>query len=113
MRAYPSYRLEDFHRKRYLDGGVTSNQLFYLFRTADEEKYEYYRFLGQLQGVDIADPDGKNAEPDKQVHRSDGDRPLFQDPVVYESWSEEEREAETKVMMNEWSDFGLKTSPKR
>ena len=112
MRNYPSYRLEDFHQKRFLEGGITSKQMFFLYRSADAERYNYYRFLGALQGVDI---DASKEKPTQTTSiKTQGDKQfLFQAPEDYEKMTDEERKLKTDKMMEHWKGFQLKTSPKQ
>jgi hypothetical protein len=109
LRHYPAYRLEDFYHKSFVDGGVTAKQLFFLYRSADDERYEYYRFLGALQGIDI---DEKRTGETVNEVKTEERQFLFQDPAVYQNMTEEEKQKETDKMLGHWKSFQLKTSPK-
>lgn len=113
IRSYPSYRLEDFYRKSFLQGGITTNQLFFLFKSADTEKYDYYKFLGALQGIDIEETTKDQGQNERLPTSKEEEAFLFQDPAVYEVMTAEEREAKNKEMMEHWKGFQLKTSPKQ
>lgn len=114
MRHYPSYRLPDFYQKTFVQGGITRNQLLFLFDSADKERYEEHRFLAAIQGIDI--DEGKK---DKKTTTQAVDVNLNKDPFVfkapedYEHLSEEEKASMTQDMLKHWKNFSLHSSPKK
>lgn len=111
MRRYPAYRLEDFYRKSYLDGGVTFDQLFFMFEDSDREEYEDRRFFAAIQGIDIDDDKPRKSTNNSPhitdpVHNNGPEKQfLFKDPAEYDLMSEEQKAAETNKMKKFWEGF--------
>ena len=115
LRHYPSYRLPDFFTKTFLQGGITRNQLMFLFDSADKERYEDHRFMAAIQGIDIeADSNSeKGSTPGSVDINLEKESFAFRDPKDYEHLSEGERALMTTDMLEHWKKFSLHSSPKK
>jgi len=114
LRWYPGYRLEDFYRKSFVDGGVTKDQLLFMFESGDKERYSDQKFAAALQGVDLDGETGATpgSQPPKAAPVQKGDGMLFGSPEDYENMTQEEREAQTTQMMKHWRNFSLVNNPR-
>ena len=114
LRHYPSFTLLDFFAKTFLQGGVTRNQLMFLFDSADKERYEDHRFLAAIQGIDIDGDDKEKRGTPQSIDTELKKEPfVFRDPKDYEHLSEEERDSMTQNMLRHWKKFSLHSSPKK
>lgn len=102
-----SYKLDDFYRKTYLQGGITLSQVGGLFSEIQKAKEFEYRFQASIHGVEIKDDVTTKPQSDSKEPAI----PLFGNPEAYENMSEQEREVLTSTMMNKhqsWSGNKLK-----
>lgn len=103
-----SYKLDDFYRKSYLQGGITLSQVGALFSEIQKAKELDLRFQASLHGVEIKDdlkPQNTQSDSKEPVI------PLFGNPEAYENMSAQDREDLTSKMMNKhrsWSGNKLK-----
>jgi hypothetical protein len=96
MRKYPQYRLEDFYRKSWREGGLTMLQMHTLFEYASEEELKHIKFKAALAGVNL---DGdKKTEGVKKQSEPKTNGPLFKHPDEYAKMTEEEKKRETERM---------------
>jgi len=114
MRTYPTYRLEDFYRKSFIQGGLTLDQVVFLFESYDSSRYDDQRFMAAIHGIDMdaAEEDGVKPTAQQPVSKAlpksttNVEKPfLFRDPADYANMSEDERAAETRKMMGFWKPF--------
>lgn len=92
------YKLEDFFRKSWREGGLTIAQTFFLFDTYQERKYLDNKFLAGLKGIDLDKVLGKPST--KSSPASPPNNFIFGDPTEYEKLPDEERIALTNNMMD-------------
>jgi hypothetical protein len=97
MRKYPQYRLEDFYRKSWKEGGLTMAQMHILFEHASDEEVKYVKFKAALAGADIDKTEPKNRGVKSQSKPKDNG-PLFKHPDEYANMSDEEKKKETERM---------------
>lgn len=113
MRSYPAYRIEDFYRKSYLEGGVTYTQVIKLYEYQMRDQEDQWKFHAAIHGIDL------DAKPEETEESGSAAKPtqdkqfLFKDPATYEGMSEEERTKETQKMMSYWRPFALHSSPRQ
>lgn len=118
LRHYPSYRLADFYSKSFLDGGATYKQLITLFRYADEERYDNFKFHAAIHGIDLDAPPEDETSESSDTPRVYGagqgaeERFLFKDPADYEKMTDEQRAKEDQKMKEHWGVFRIRSSPK-
>lgn len=120
MHHYPSYRLEDFYYKSFKEGGVTFDQLGFLYENYINYKNEEYKFLAALQGIDLDKEQSKiqnrNSKPGQSSLRNNNTVPLFGNPEDYQHLTDEEKKEMTEKMMGKhksWVNKGLPKSVKR
>ena len=94
--------MEDFHRKRFLEGGITQSQLIFLFESADKERYADFKVYAGLHGIDL---DSEDLEGNKGSAAKKRTAYAFGDPAEYENMTDAERETETQHMMSHWKGF--------
>lgn len=88
-----------------MQGGVTKSQALFLFEEADKEKYQDFKFMAALHGVDLDKPSKGSAVSTTSVTE---DEFAFKDPSEYEHMTDEERKKETEKMMKHWKMFTMK-----
>lgn len=93
------YKLDDFFRKSWLQGGLTIAQTFYLFDRHQDEKYRDHRFLAAIQGINL-DKELKKTPSQTPTKEQQGNF-IFGDPTEYEKLTEDERVVLTSKMMGE------------
>jgi hypothetical protein len=101
MERYPSYRLEDFFRKSYSEGGLTIQQMTVLYEDSQKRMLEKYKFYATLQGAEFADESSTEKVSEgskilKPVHQSGT---MFQSPSAYKHLSQKQKEELTRSMM--------------
>lgn len=107
MLAYPQYTIHHIFYKSFKDGGLTFNQVHFLFEAAEGKQFDQMCFDAKLQGVDLRKL-VKNAPSGSLTNQGDG---IFKDPSAYEDMSQEERDRLTKKMrsnlMKQFGNTGL------
>ena len=100
-----SYRLDDFYRKTYLDGGITMEQANGLYEEIQKVKENEYKLQASMHGIEMKDGPVTQSDVDSQKV------PLFGDPEAYKDMSEQEKENLTQKMLGKhktWSGDKLK-----
>jgi len=92
LESYPQYKLEDFYRKSFLEGGVTVGQIEVLYLHTLKRQMEKFKFEAAVHGVDL-DKESSKSIPKK---KSDFE---FKSPEEYEKLPEEERKKLTEKMI--------------
>ncbi len=112
MRNYPVYRIDDFYVKSYREGGLTYPQFLFLYKTADEQRYQQNKFLAAIHGIDLEESAAEvtsqhNTSP-ITTKKSQTTPMLFGDPEQYSKLSEQERQTQTQKMLSHWKPMGDK-----
>ena len=93
--------MEDFFQKPYLKGGLTYDQINYLYSHILKQKAEEYKFQAAMMGVELKDD---NEAPNKN-ETVGGSGMFFKDPAEYENLSDTEKEKQTEKMMGTFSNW--------
>lgn len=112
MRYFPQYKLDDFYRKHYYEGGLNLFQIKAMYKFIGNEKEMDCKFQAGVHGIDL-DKEAKKSKnkPTKQKFdeiEKKQDIPLFRDPSEYESMSQEEKEQLTQKMMGKHKQWAQK-----
>lgn len=110
METFPQYKLEDFYRKHYYQGGIHLFQVQLMYEYIQKREIEKYEFHASLQGIDLRKEMKKHKSTKNSINRQKQlldqqekkqDMPLFRDPEEYKNLSQEERDELTKKMMGQ------------
>lgn len=105
MQYYPQYRLEDFYKKHYWQGGITLNQTKILYEQALLRELDSRKFQASIHGIDLNDKEQNKASEQSTDNykivpsQKNQSLPIFQDPKEYEHLSTEEKEKLTQKMI--------------
>ena len=114
MQGYPAYRLEDFYRKSFLEGGLTYSQLVKLFDYQMKSLEDEYRFHAAIHGIDLDESVEQSTSSSRSKSTSGSESQfIFRDPAEYENMTDEEKTKATREMMTHWRGFSLKNTPKQ
>ncbi len=102
MENFPQYKLWDFYKKHYYQGGVHIFQVQRMYEHTMDRKYSEHRFYAALQGVDLdkelKKKGHKTQSEELEDQQNKQDLPLFRDPDEYDHLSDEEKEKITQDM---------------
>jgi len=103
MEFYPQYRLEDFYRKHFWQGGLSLSQVQALYKHAVERKEQEYNFYAKLHGFDLDKATAQKTTETSRASEQPANQslPIFGDPESYKHMSKEERDDLTKKMMGQ------------
>jgi hypothetical protein len=101
MERYPSYRLEDFFKKSFLQGGLTLRQMFVLYEHSQERLLEKHKFLASVIGAEVEEgvPTAESFKETDGAFVQSG--ALFKDPKLYSHLGKEEKETLTQQMLSQ------------
>ncbi len=94
---------------------MTRDQLLFLFKEADDERYQQLKYQAGLQGIDLEGeaPVSKLRNVGNISSAPVGEKKfIFRDPSDYDGMSDEEKEKLTQEMMAHWRTFDLHNSSK-
>jgi hypothetical protein len=93
-----NYRLDDFYRKSWKEGGLTIGQIYTLYDHSVERQNEKYKFMAALQGIDMTGKEGKEGKGKEEKTSKKTSTLEFQDPSAYEHMTDEEKNELTMRM---------------
>lgn len=111
MKHFPQYRLEDFYRKHYWQGGLHILQIKRMHEYIAEDEKAKNKFQAIIHGIDLDKASKKKGDKkslDEQEKKQD--LPIFRDPDSYDEMSQEERDRLTQKMMRKHRQWAHGTS---
>ncbi len=90
-----------------MNGGLTFNQIVYMYESYGEERLNEFKMLGHLLGAEFKDD--KNTIP-KASGVTKEEQFVFRDPKDYEKMSEADRKELTSKMMERHRRWASKSS---